>query len=161
MDESNKDFGTSEAQNIAYHAHLGQKTKTGKDYVVGHVEPVAKTASRFGEDAEIVAWLHDVVEDSDWTLDRLREAGAPEHVVEAVDAMTRRDGESYMAMITRVCANKLATEVKLADNSCNIMANPKLAQIDADQAFDLLKRYIKARDNLIIAYVRHHRILHD
>lgn len=45
-----------------------------------------------------MAWLHDVVEDTDTTLDNLRGAGLSEDVVQAVDAMTHREGEDYLTV---------------------------------------------------------------
>ena len=63
----------------------------------------------------MAAVLHDVVEDSDLTLDDLRGRGFPAEVVEAVDCLTKREGESYEERIRRARANHIARRVKLAD----------------------------------------------
>jgi (p)ppGpp synthase/HD superfamily hydrolase len=71
-------------------------------------------------DARIVAVLHDSVEDSGLTLGDLNKEGFSEEVVAAVDALTRREGESYEEFITRLRPNPLARRVKLADLEHNM-----------------------------------------
>jgi (p)ppGpp synthase/HD superfamily hydrolase len=70
--------------------------------------------------AMIAAVLHDVVEDSDWTLEQLRSEGFSEEVLQAVDCLTNRDGETYDEFITRVCASAIARQVKIADLEDNM-----------------------------------------
>ena len=70
--------------------------------------------------AQIVAVLHDVLEDSSVTLAELRAGGYPDEICEAVDCLTRRPGEAYDAMIARVARNPLARKVKLADLEDNM-----------------------------------------
>ncbi|WP_241987800.1 hypothetical protein [Cryobacterium sp. TMT1-66-1] len=72
-----------------------------------------------GTDAKIVAVLHDVVEDTDVTLDYLRTLGFEEHVVTAVDAITKRPGEPLAESMARVAGDPLALIVKRADISHN------------------------------------------
>ena len=103
---------------IATTAHEGQSSKTGGPFI-DHVRRVAENVS--GEDEELVAWLHDVVEKGPgWTLDRLRKEGFPEAVVEAVDAMSKRDGENYFDFVRRSIRNPLARPVKRADLTDNL-----------------------------------------
>lgn len=71
-----------------------------------------RVADGFAGDARTVALLHDVIEDTDATLADLE---VEPHVAAAVDAITRRDGETYFAYIERVGQNNLARLVKLAD----------------------------------------------
>jgi (p)ppGpp synthase/HD superfamily hydrolase len=66
-------------------------------------------------EARMAAVLHDVVEDTTVTLDELRAEGFPASVLEAVEALTKREGEDYEAFIRRVAPNPIAREVKLAD----------------------------------------------
>ena len=66
-------------------------------------------------DERIAAALHDVVEDSPWTLDQLRDVGFSPQVVAAVDALTRRDDEDYDAFIARAKRDPIARRVKCAD----------------------------------------------
>ena len=63
----------------------------------------------------MVAVLHDVVEDTDVTLEQLQAEGFPASVLEAIEALTKRDGEDYEGFIGRVAPNAVAREVKLAD----------------------------------------------
>ncbi len=104
------------ARQIATSAHEGQVDKGGAPYI-GHA---ARVAARVRGDnaAEIVAWLHDVVEDTTVTLSDLR-AHFPEFIIEAVDAMTRRSGEAPDAYYARVRADPIARAVKLADIADN------------------------------------------
>lgn len=106
------------AQEIAKEAHQGQSSKTGGPFL-DHVRRVAERVS--GEDEVIVGWLHDVVEKGPgWTLQRLREEGFLDRVVDAVDAMSKRDGEEYFAFVRRSITNPLAVPVKHADLSDNL-----------------------------------------
>ena len=100
------------AKAIATAAHQGQVDKGGYPYI-GHPAAVASMVE--GEDETAVAWLHDTVEDTDMTLDRLREEGFPEEIIRAVDAMTRREGEPRGEYLERVKADPIARKVKLAD----------------------------------------------
>ena len=100
------------AKAIATAAHQGQVDKGGYPYI-GHPAAVASMVE--GEYETAVAWLHDTVEDTDMTLDRLREEGFPEEIIRAVDAMTRREGEPRGEYLERVKADPIARKVKLAD----------------------------------------------
>ncbi|MDR2932894.1 MAG: HD domain-containing protein [Oscillospiraceae bacterium] len=100
------------ALSIAEKAHAGQTDKGGSAYI-DHPRAVAAV---FKDDyRQAAALLHDVVEDSQTTLEGLKEAGIPGPVVEAVDALTKRQGETYYNYLDRVKANPIACDVKLAD----------------------------------------------
>jgi (p)ppGpp synthase/HD superfamily hydrolase len=71
------------------------------------------------EDSTVVALLHDLIEDTDYTLDDLRARGFSETVVEAIGLMTHEDGVSYEDYLKRIKANPLARTVKLADIAHN------------------------------------------
>jgi (p)ppGpp synthase/HD superfamily hydrolase len=102
---------------LAVEAHRGQRDKAGQPYIL---HPL-RVMMRLETDAErTVALLHDVVEDTPWTLERLREAGYPEDVLRALDALTRRDGETYEAFVERLRPDALARRVKLADLEDNM-----------------------------------------
>jgi (p)ppGpp synthase/HD superfamily hydrolase len=103
---------------IAMDAHEGQSSKTGGPFI-DHVRRVADQVS--GDEEKLVAWLHDVVEKGPgWSFDRLRGEGFPEHVVEAVDALSKRDGEEYFQFVRRSISNPLARSVKRADLTDNL-----------------------------------------
>jgi (p)ppGpp synthase/HD superfamily hydrolase len=65
-----------------------------------------------GPEERIVAVLHDVVEDTDWTLERLRGEGFPDEIVEAVESVTNREGESYDDFVRRAAKNPIGARVK-------------------------------------------------
>jgi (p)ppGpp synthase/HD superfamily hydrolase len=96
--------------------------------------------------AHIVAALHDLVESTDWTLDGLRAEGFDEDVVSAVDALTKRTGESYESLVARAGENALAREVKLADLADNIKQTCRAA--DTEENRERLARYRRALDLL-------------
>jgi len=77
-----------------------------------------------------VAWLHDVVEDTTLTLSDLVSAGFPPQVVEAVDRLTKREGEDYYEAIERVMEDHIARAVKLADLTHNLSDLPMGHQRD-------------------------------
>ena len=109
------------SREIAARAHAGQTRRDGVPYLT---HPAAVAAS-VPAALQPIAWLHDVCEDSDITLDDLRRAGLPERVVESVGAITKRDGEEYEAYLDRVVANPPAAAVKCADIAHNLGSQPK------------------------------------
>lgn len=106
------------AMEIASEAHSGQFDKGGMPYIL---HPIAVSAKCATNDAKIAALLHDTVEDSDFvTLQCLADDGFPKQIVDAVDALTRREYESYSDFISRVSEDPIATEVKIADLEHNM-----------------------------------------
>lgn len=106
-----------DAVSIAARAHRGQKDKAGAPYLL---HPLRMMMRMDTEAAMMAAVLHDVVEDTEWTLERLREAGFSEEVLEAVDCLTHREGESYQEFVERVRTNPIARRVKVADLEDNM-----------------------------------------
>lgn len=90
-------------------------------------------------DPRIVGVLHDVVEDSDWTLDGLRAEGFSEAVLAGVDAVTRRGGESYMDFVERAGRDPNGRIVKRAD----LLDNMDMARLPTvtDKDRERLKKY--------------------
>lgn len=126
---------------VAADAHAGQQDKNGAPYILHPLRVMLRVE---GEEARIVAALHDVVEDSAgrWTLDGLRTAGFPQAVVDAVDAITRRPDEEYADFVVRAARNPLAKQVKLADLQDN-MDMTRLAAT-GDKELARLRRYHRA-----------------
>jgi hypothetical protein len=108
-----------EAIALARAAHAGQRDKLGVAYICHPLTVMSRVTSN---DEKIVAALHDVVEDTPVTLDYLRGLGFEPHIIEAVDAISKRSGESLTGSMARVRAVPLALTVKKADISHN--ANP-------------------------------------
>lgn len=132
---------------LAEWAHRNQKDKNGAPYIE-HPRAVALAVQPFGNAVMIVALLHDVVEDTDVTLDDLRAHGYPPKIVDAVDAITRRDGETYADFIERVKMNSIARVVKMADIMHNLEP-ARVSSLDPATAKRLHKRYVKALSTLL------------
>ena len=128
-----------DAISIAARAHKGQKDKAGAPYLL---HPLRMMLRMDSETAMMAAVLHDVVEDTDWTLGRLREAGFAEEVVEAVDCLTHREGESYEEFVGRVRANPIARQVKVADLEDNMNIR-RIGQLGAKD-LERLEKYHRA-----------------
>jgi len=128
-----------EAIRIALEAHRGQKDRAGAPYVLHPLRVMLRVQS----DAErMAAALHDVVEDTAWTLDDLRARGFPDEVLEAVDRLTRRPGETYDALVERAAAHPVARRVKLADLEDNLDLR-RLDGVSPDN-LERLGRYLRA-----------------
>ncbi|HZI12549.1 MAG TPA: GTP pyrophosphokinase [Myxococcus sp.] len=106
-----------EAIALAVEAHRGQRDKAGQPYIL---HPLRVMMRLEDEEARTVAILHDVVEDTPYTLERLRALGYAEPVLSALDALTRRKDETYEAFVERLRPNALARRVKLADLEDNM-----------------------------------------
>lgn len=102
---------------LAVEAHRGQRDKAGQCYVLHPLRLMLRLES---EAERMAAVLHDVVEDTPYTLERLRALGYPEEVLAALDCLTRREGETYEAFIERIRPHALARRVKLADLEDNM-----------------------------------------
>lgn len=102
---------------IAAQAHQEQVDKAGAPYIL---HPLRMMLRMHSETEMMVAILHDVVEDTAWTLDTLRQAGFSDAVVQAVECLTHREHETYEEFIVRVSANVIASKVKLADLEDNM-----------------------------------------
>jgi len=116
---------------LAAQSHRGQVDKAGAPYIL---HPLRVMLRLKGEADRIAAVLHDVIEDTRITEEFLREQGYREEVLRALDALTRREGESYADFIERVAGNPLARRVKLADLADNLDASrlPKIAPKDRE-----------------------------
>ena len=134
--ESRLDLAIALAKKI----HKGQVDKQGVEYFK-HPETVASFVE--GEDAKIVAYLHDTVEDGDGkiTIAQIREMFG-DKIADAVALLTRPKDIPYFDYVRRIKTNKLATQVKLADLKHNTL--PGRGEIPET----LAKRYEKAKQIL-------------
>lgn len=105
---------------FALKVHSGQKDKAGKEYIL---HPLRVMLCFENEQQQIVAILHDVLEDSDMTEQDLQKAGFSQQTIEAVVCLTKKEGECYFDYIERVKQNDIAREVKLADLEDNMNLN--------------------------------------
>lgn len=125
MEQSQEDI----ARAIAEKAHAGQVDKAGKPYI-NHPAHVA--ASVEGDKAKAVAWLHDVVEDTDTTFEDLSASGIDDDVIEALRLLTHDKSVPYMDYVAGVKSNDLARTVKLADLAHNSDLSRLSEVTDAD-----------------------------
>lgn len=97
------------------------------------------------EAAMVAAVLHDVVEDSDWTIERLRARGFSEEVLHAVDCLTKREGEDYEGFITRARQDPIARQVKIADleDNMDIRRMEKLSAEDLENLDKYHRAWLK------------------
>lgn len=113
---------------LACESHRGQVDKAGRPYIL---HPLRLMLGFDSMSEQIVAVLHDVIEDTEVTLDSLRALGFEPDVVGAIDALTRRKGETYESFIDRVLENPLATRIKIRDLRDN-MDLSRLSHLDKD-----------------------------
>lgn len=124
---------------IAAEAHAGQVDKAGAPYIL-HVLRVMLRVETAEE--RIAAVLHDVVEDCGFTLAQLRAERFPEAAIEGIDAVTRRDGETYEDFVLRAKAHPVGRRVKLADLADNSDVSRLAGVTDHDRA--RLEKYRRA-----------------
>jgi (p)ppGpp synthase/HD superfamily hydrolase len=124
---------------IAVEAHSGKTDRYGAPYILHPLRVMARVST---DSARIVAVLHDVVEDTDWSFEDLRKEGFPEEILQALDCVTKREGEAYEAFVKRSAGNSLARQVKVAD----LEDNMDVRRMPAITAEDLsrLEKYRRA-----------------
>ncbi|GAA5055001.1 (p)ppGpp synthase/HD superfamily hydrolase [Thermocatellispora tengchongensis] len=135
-------FTLADAYRLAERAHAGQTDKAGRPYVL-HPLAVAESLAEHGEQAQIAGMLHDVIEDTPVTADDLLAAGVEPDTVEAVLAVTRREGETYADFVRRAASHPIGRLVKRADIAHNTDPE-RLAALDPRQAASLTRKYAQA-----------------
>ena len=128
---------------LAKQHHKGQKDKAGKPYINHPLRVMNQVES---EEEKIVAVLHDIVEDTNISLNDLRNEGFSEEVVSAVECLTKQDGENYDSYIERISFNPLAVKIKLADLEDNRDLT-RLPEV-TDKDLERLEKYDKALEKL-------------
>ena len=124
---------------IASTAHRNQVDRHGRPYIL---HPL-RIMFRFQHEREMItAVLHDLIEHTEWTLDELRSEGFADDIIEAVNALTRRTGESYWDLVERAKKNSLARKIKIADleDNMDLRLYRKIGEEDRER----IKRYHKA-----------------
>jgi (p)ppGpp synthase/HD superfamily hydrolase len=107
------------AEQIAREVHKGQKRTIGRreDYIK-HPERVASHFST--NNSKIIAWLHDVLEDSNLTREDLEKKGISKELVDVVVIITKKKDEDYLNYILRVKRNEQARIIKIVDIRDNL-----------------------------------------
>lgn len=130
---------TKQAMKLCFEAHKDQQDKSGLPYVF---HPFHLAEQMQDEVTTVVALLHDVVEDTEYTFEDLTEMGYPHQVIEALRLLTHDDAEPYLEYVARVKHNPVAAAVKLAD----LRHNSDLSRLDAvtEKALARREKYLQA-----------------
>ena len=130
---------TKEAMKLCFEAHKDQKDKSGIPYVF---HPIHLAEQMKDEKTTVVAMLHDVIEDTEYTMEDLEEKGFGNDILEAISLMTHNDGSNYMDYVARIKGNPIARAVKLADLNHN-SDTTRLDEID-EKALRRVEKYKEA-----------------
>ncbi len=130
---------TKKALKLCFEAHKDQVDKSGLPYVF---HPFHLAEQMETENTTIVALLHDVIEDTDYTIDDLKSMGFDKAVTDAVALMTHSDDVEYMDYVAAIKNNPIAKAVKLAD----LRHNSDLSRLDIvdEKALTRREKYQKA-----------------
>ncbi len=130
---------TKKALKLCFEAHKNQLDKSGMPYVF---HPFHLAEQMENEEMTIVALLHDVVEDTDYTFEDLKHMGFAESIIEALSLLTHDDTVAYMDYVLAIKDNPIAKAVKLAD----LRHNSDLSRLDIvdEKALTRREKYLKA-----------------
>jgi len=129
---------------IALQAHKGKADKGGCPYIL---HPLRLMLAMETTEEKIVAVLHDVIEDSSFTIQKLKQEGFSKKVLDAVSLLTKTENQNYENYISAIKKNPLATKVKLADLKDN-MDKSRLQKITEEDLIRI-KKYKSAIKQLI------------
>jgi (p)ppGpp synthase/HD superfamily hydrolase len=132
-----------DAIRLALDAHAGQREKAGRPYILHPLRVMLRLDSELEQMAGV---LHDVVEDTEISMERLRELGYPSDLLRILDLLTHREGETYEDFVERVATSPTAARVKLADLADNLDVRRLTGVTDSDAV--RLTRYLNARARL-------------
>ncbi|MFN8671750.1 MAG: phosphohydrolase [Candidatus Sericytochromatia bacterium] len=133
----------NKAIKIAVEAHKEQLDKNNQSYL-GHIFRVMNMGKTIDE--KICGILHDLVEDTNWTFEKLEKEGFSEEIISALKCLTKtNEEEPYDNFINRVLSNKLAISVKINDltDNLDIKRFEQLKETDLKRLNKYLKAYKK------------------
>ncbi|MBR2970958.1 MAG: bifunctional (p)ppGpp synthetase/guanosine-3',5'-bis(diphosphate) 3'-pyrophosphohydrolase [Clostridia bacterium] len=130
---------TKKALRLCFDAHKNQVDKTGLPYVF---HPFHLAEQMTDEISTVCALLHDVVEDTEYTFDDIRNMGFPQEVIEVLRLLTHDHGVPYMEYVKKISTNTIAKQVKLAD----LRHNSDLSRMDIidEKALSRTQKYKQA-----------------
>ena len=131
---------TKKAMKLCFKAHKDQVDKSGMPYMF-HPFHVAEQMK--DETTTIIALLHDVVEDTKYTLDDIAAMGFGKDVVDALALMTHDKNVPYLDYVAKIKDNPIARKVKLADLAHN--SDPTRLDVIDEKVKERLEKYKKAR----------------
>ena len=127
------------AARLMLEMHKGQTDKAGLPYFL---HPMRVALNCENSIQKIVAFLHDILEDTPTTPDDLKDFGFSTEVIEAIQSVTRKEDEDYEDFIARCSLNPTGRYVKIRDLEDNVNVS-RLQNIDFASA-DRINRYLKA-----------------
>ena len=131
---------------IAVEAHAGAKDRGGKAYILHPISVMMRCET---DEEKIVAILHDVVEDTDWTFDSLRQEGFTETIIEALKTVTKHsEDEDYDEFIQRSLKNEIGRKVKIADLRENLDVT-RIGEL-TDKDIERINKYKRALKTLTL-----------
>ena len=130
---------TKKALKFCFEAHKNQYDKSGMPYVF---HPFHLAEQMTTEETTVVALLHDLVEDTHYTIADLTEMGFPKAITEAIGLMTHGEGVDYFEYVAAIKENPIAKAVKIAD----LTHNSDLSRLDevTEKALSRREKYQKA-----------------
>ncbi|AVZ85733.1 HD domain-containing protein [Acinetobacter sp. WCHA45] len=133
-----------QAISLAAKQHEGQVDKANAPYILHPLRVMLNVPTI---EHKIVAVLHDILEDTETTIEDLYQFGFQEHIIDAIVALTKKQGETRLEAAQRARQNPIARVVKLAD----INDNMDLSRIQSPTVkdFECLKEYQQVRDLLL------------
>jgi (p)ppGpp synthase/HD superfamily hydrolase len=129
---------------FAAQKHYGQRDKSGVPYILHPIEVMCSVKTI---EEKIVAICHDLIEDTDATLDDLRLLNVPEKLIEAIDHISKREDEKYSEFIERVSENDISIKVKVADIENNTR-HDRIEKLDVVVVNRMMRKYERALDVL-------------
>lgn len=136
---------TRKAMQLAFHAHEKQVDKTGVPYIF---HPIHLAEQCEDERTTTVALLHDVVEDSEWTFEDLKEMGFESEIIEALKLLTHEKGTPYMNYVHKIKENPIATKVKILDLKHNL----DITRVPEGEREEFLQKMKEKREKYKEAY---------
>ena len=136
---------TKKAMRLAYDAHHGVNDKSGMPYIF---HPFHLAEGMTDEVTTTVALLHDIVEDTDYTLDDLAAMGFPESVTKPLALLTHAEGVDYFDYVRNISADPVASAVKLADLVHNSDLSRFAPEEITEYALKRREKYLKAMEIL-------------
>lgn len=131
---------TKKALKLCFEAHKDQTDKSGMPYVF---HPFHLAEQMPDEISVTVALLHDVVEDTEYTFEDLRQMGFSEEVLAALKLLTHDPSVPYMEYVEQVRHNPIARAVKLADLTHN--SDPTRLESMDDRMLTRFEKYAAAK----------------
>ena len=131
------------AIDIASKEFVNKQDKSGVPYIL-HCLWVMDRVRHLGEEHMIAAVLHDLLEDTDWTVKQLLDEGFQISTVLAIDLLTHTDGDSYDEYIANISNHSMAREIKLRDleHNSKITRLKGLRKKDIDRIYKYNKAYV-------------------